>query len=624
VDAHQKVLLVDAGTGFYRLVRYPLGDFFGPVDLGLHLSGRYHSLNIGVGLLAGSIFPGSNRLILTGFSPCWTGFYVSSMGGAGLVFDNLGINMVSLLGRAATPSILYLNRNHGEEVEVRLEPVPLHRVWEEGRGGIYALLDHVFARFGGSYRDEPRILAVGPAAEATDFGAIGSVPVVGGKLSHVDTWAGRGGLGSKLLQQHGVAAIVYGGTVVDEDFRDRKVADEWFQAKYQKKLAAKDVEATVKYRFEPKFETGGTFGVNYATLGGRLLAFNYRSIHWSEEERRDVHQKFIVDHYLRQFNAETIATKEQHNCGEPCAAVCKKTRGEFKKDFEPYQTMGPLCGIFDQRAAEKLNRHADRYGFDGISAGGVLAWLMDCLDTGTLSAAELGVAGRPAFSASGFSLEADSMSNADLGVQLLDSIVRKRGLVDLEGGARKLARRLARDRGKRALDPLVITAFGRNGWMVPNQYWTPGVLSPMAIMGKYYMYYGNDFLPPRSLGRVDAERFRLELVLDDLGMCRFHRQWAEDMLPEVVGTLFGKKDEFLRAIALTASRVNSRNASMYWESERNEEFVATFLRRHREVEGTSRPELEEWLQRFAQDPREAAFGYWYEVHKGIHEALREP
>jgi glyceraldehyde-3-phosphate dehydrogenase (ferredoxin) len=621
---HQKGLLVDVGTGLYRLNRYPLDDFFGPVDLGLHLSGKHGSLNFGVGLLAGSIFPGSNRLMLTGFSPCWTGFFVSSMGGAGVAFDNLGINLVSLVGRAASPSILCLNRNHGEEVEVRIEPVALQRVWQEGRGGFYALLDHTFARFGGSYRNEPRILAVGPAAEATDFGAIGSVPVVNGQLSSVDTWAGRGGLGSKLLQQHGIAAIIYGGTVVDEDFRDRTVADGWFQEKYQKKLAAKDVEATVKYRFDPRFETGGTFGVNYATVGGRVLAFNYQSIHWSEAQRRELHQKFIVDHYLKQFNQETIATREQHTCGEPCAAVCKKTRGEYKKDFEPYQTMGPLCGIFDQRAAERLNHHADRLGFDGISAGGVLAWLMECLDRGLLTAAELGVQGRPAFSPAGFALETDSMANAELGVQLLDSMIQKRGLLDLSGGARKLARRLARDKGQAVLDPLVITAFARNGWMVPNQYWTPGVLSPMAIMGKYYMYYGNDFVPPRSLGRIDAERFRVELTMDNLGMCRFHRGWAEDMLPEVVGALYGKKDEFLRSIARTAGRINSRNASVYWESARTVDYVASFLSRHREVEGTSRPELQAWIERFAQDPKAAAYDYWYEVHKGIHESLREP
>jgi len=58
MDAHQKVLFVDAATGYYRVSRFAVGEFFGPVDLGL--AGRHNSLNIGVGLLAGSIFPGSN------------------------------------------------------------------------------------------------------------------------------------------------------------------------------------------------------------------------------------------------------------------------------------------------------------------------------------------------------------------------------------------------------------------------------------------------------------------------------------------------------------------------------------------------------------------------------------
>ena len=153
------------------------------------------------------------------------------------------------------------------------------------------------------------------------------------------------------------------GTVIDEDFRDRTVADEWFQNKYNKKLAAKDFEATTKYRFDPKFSTGGTLGVNYATVGGKLIAFNYRSIFMTEDERKSIHEKYILDHYLKQFNEETIQAKQQFTCGEPCTAVCKKMNGEFKKDYEPYQTMGPLCGIFDQRAAEKLNHHADTLGF---------------------------------------------------------------------------------------------------------------------------------------------------------------------------------------------------------------------------------------------------------------------
>ena len=115
---HQiKVLMLDAASGFYRLQRYRVGDFFGPVDLGAHLSYRHNCLNIGGGLLAGSVFPGTSRLVVTGISPCWHGFYVSTMGGAALVFDNLGINLLSILGKAPDPCLLYLNRNHGEEIE---------------------------------------------------------------------------------------------------------------------------------------------------------------------------------------------------------------------------------------------------------------------------------------------------------------------------------------------------------------------------------------------------------------------------------------------------------------------------------------------------------------------------
>ena len=623
MDAHQKVLFVDAATAFYRIDRFPVGQpFFGPVDLGLHLAGRFNSLNIGVGLLAGSIIPGSNRLIITGFSPCWGGFYISTMGGAALVFDNLGLNMLSIVGRASTPSILYLNRSGGEEIEVSIAPVDVHKAWNEGRRGIYALMDHVLNRFGERFSTDPRILAVGPAAEATDFGAIGSAPILQGRLTHADTWAGRGGFGSKLLREHNIAAVIYGGTFVDDDFRDRKVADQWFVDKYAKKLKAKDLEATTKYRFEPRFQTGGTFGVNYATLGGRLLFFNYRSIYAREEERLEVHRKFIVDHYLRQFNEETIQPHKQQTCGEPCAAVCKKMHGEFKKDYEPYQTLGPLAGVFDQRAAERLTHHADMYGFDAISAGGVVSWLMECLSEGLLTTQELGVSDRPVFSAEGFDIVSDSMHNAEIGMALLDSIIEQRGLVNLSEGARKFARQLSRDKGKAVLHPFVHTAFARKGWMVPNQYWTPGALSPMAIMGKYFMYYGYDFLPPRELGRRNAEQLQKELILDNTGMCRFHRAWGEGMIPNIVGSLYGLKDEFLRQGTVTASRINSRNASAFWESERTIDCVHTFLTRKQTVDGVKDAELSEWINRFNDDKHEAALGFWYEIHKGILESLK--
>jgi glyceraldehyde-3-phosphate dehydrogenase (ferredoxin) len=624
MNNHQRVLFVDASTSFYRTDKYPVGKFFGPVDLGLHLSGMYKSLNIGVGLLAGSIFPGSNRLIVNGYTENWHGFYISSMGGAGLVFDNLGINMLSIVKKAPTPSVLYLNRVHGEEIQVKVEPIDVDKVWYSGRKGIYSVFDSVYEKYKDQYENDPRILAVGPASASTDFGAIGSVPIKKGVITHTDTWAGRGGFGSKMFQEHGIAAIIYGGTHVDEDFRDRKVADSWFEEKYNKRLAAKDVESTIKYRYDPKFNTGGTFGVNFASLKGRLMAFNYKSIYMTEDERLDIHKKFILDHYLKQFNEETIIPKKQKNCGEPCSAVCKKYRDKYKKDYEPYQTMGPLSGIFDQRAAELLNNHADAYGFDAISVGGIVSWLMECLDEGLFTKDELGVSSLPIFHPSKIKdIEKDSMHNAKLGIEILDSIVQKRGILNFASGARKFARSQAREKGMDLINKFVYTAFARKGWMVPNQYWTPGALSPMAIMGKYYMYYGQDYISPRELGRLNAERLKQELIIDNLGICRFHRGWAEDIMPDIIDKLFGLKKEFLDTIALTASRINSRNSSIFWESERNMDYVYYFLKRKKEIDGVEDDDLNHWISYFGQDKKQAAYDFWYEIHKGIHESLRE-
>jgi glyceraldehyde-3-phosphate dehydrogenase (ferredoxin) len=83
------------------------------------------------------------------------------------------------------------------------------------------------------------------------------------------------------------------------------------------------------------------------------------------------------------------------------------------------------------------------------------------------------------------------------------------------------------------------------------------------------------------------------------------------------------KDQYLAQIAATASRINSRNSSIFWESERNADFVHAFLKRKREVDGDTRPELLAWLDKFQRDKGEAALEFWYDIRKGIDESLRE-
>jgi glyceraldehyde-3-phosphate dehydrogenase (ferredoxin) len=248
---------------------------------------------------------------------------------------------------------------------------------------------------------------------------------------------------------------------------------------------------------------------------------------------------------------------------------------------------------------------------------------MECLSEKLLTPEELGISSHPVFSCRDFSVAVDSMHNAETGMALLDSIIEKRGVLNLEEGPRKLARRLSREKGIGILDAFLYNGFGRKGWSVPNQYWTPGVLSPMAIMGKYYMHYANEYLPPRELGRKNADRMISELTMDNLGFCRFHRLWAENMLPDIIDALYKLKKKFNENILMTASRINSRNASVFWESERNFDFIYLFLKRRVIVEGDKNPDLLKWVKEFGKNKKEAALNFWYEIHKGISESLRE-
>jgi glyceraldehyde-3-phosphate dehydrogenase (ferredoxin) len=262
-------------------------------------------------------------------------------------------------------------------------------------------------------------------------------------------------------------------------------------------------------------------------------------------------------------------------------------------------------------------------GFDAISVGGVLAWLIECVDENLLSMEDVGIKTKPVFNHKNFNLIDDSNTNAQVGVELLDSIVNKKGLMNFAEGARKLARHLSRNKNKDIINKFVFNSFARKGWMVPNQYWTPGVLSPMPIAGKYFMYYGNDFITPYDLGKKNADSMKNEFISDNMGFCRFHRKWAEEMIPEIIGSLWNIKDEYILRNKMTSSRLSSRNSSVFWESERNVDFVHSFINRQRLVEKTDNPEFNKWFDAFSADKNKASIEFWYEMHKGSDMSLRE-
>jgi glyceraldehyde-3-phosphate dehydrogenase (ferredoxin) len=463
-----------------------------------------------------------------------------------------------------------------------------------------------------------RVLAAAPAAARTRSGAIGSAPIKEGAVTHVDTWAGRGGLGSRLFAHHRLVAVVYGGDFQDEDLTDRKMVDAMFADEYGKPLKLVDLEKTTKYRYDPKFKTGGTFGSNYHTLRERALSFNYGSVLMADDTRVRIHERLIAGHYLAQFDREIVAEKKNHTCGEPCGAVCKKVDGAYKKDYEPYQAMGPLIGVFDQRAAERLNRFADGCGFDAIQIGGEVAWVMECLARGWLGAAETGIAERPAWDPDALDAVAGSAHNAAIGRRVIEWILADPRAAALRDGLRAGARAL----GGPAAEAAVYNASGdRDGCMVPNQYWVPGMFAPVPVAGRYYLDYGYEWRPPRELGRACAGRMIRELMLDNYGMCRFHRGWAEAMLPEIVNRFHGiavDADDHHRRLALELA---ADNRARPWQTERVVDLVHTYLLKVRQ-DGPGEAELDAWADRFARDKPAAARAYWQEMKDGFDDGLR--
>jgi glyceraldehyde-3-phosphate dehydrogenase (ferredoxin) len=95
------------------------------------------------------------------------------------------------------------------------------------------------------------------------------------------------------------------------------------------------------------------------------------------------------------------------------------------------------------------------------------------------------------------------------------------------------------------------------------------------------------------------------------------------MLPDVMDSLYDCKERYLRSIEILATRINSGNTPVFWDSQRNIDFIHSFLKRKKEVDKITDPRLDQWLEKFNQDPLEAAREFWYQTLMGIDESLRE-
>jgi aldehyde:ferredoxin oxidoreductase len=264
-----------------------------------------------------------------------------------------GHDAIVLAGRAEEPSAVVI-----DEGGARLEPA--RDLWGLPAAEAEARLR---ARLGPAYR----VASIGPAGEAL-------VPYA--TLSHDGRHAGRGGhgavLGSKLVKAVGVRA-----------HRRVPLADPGRVLALARDLRARSFgPATAKYR-----ELG--------TLAN-LLAFN--TLH-TLPTRNFQEASFEAATALSAEQAETLAGKTRSGCAcctIGCGHIYPAAGGGARVEYENVFALGPLCGVGDAGAVLEASRRCDELGIDTISAGGTIAFAMECAERGLLDAPWLRFGSAPA------------------------------------------------------------------------------------------------------------------------------------------------------------------------------------------------------------------------------------
>ncbi|ASJ13323.1 glyceraldehyde-3-phosphate:ferredoxin oxidoreductase [Thermococcus thioreducens] len=642
------VLRINLNEGKVESEELERDGIYGVIDYGIevHESLETHSLEpydpqnvmvMGMGPFSGSTLPGAHRLMFFFRSPLYGTLFPSAMGGAAYTFKNVGIDFVAFEGKAEKPVVVLLY-NDGENVRVELHAIELERVVEIWRGykgeeGVYALTQYLIDTFGGRFDFEYRIAVVGPASLNTNYGAIFSQALrKGERLVGSEDWAARGGPGSVLLRAHNVVGIVFGGkpgrrSFPGEDIGSFKTSKSIVEGVHKKPYNEIIAEKTTKYRFNPKLNTGGTFGGNYPAEGDFVPILNWQMPYIEKEERIKIHEN-IMKHYWEPFNEEAIKPKNWTTCGEPCPVVCKKHRRGHHVEYEPYEANGPLSGSISLRASDISVHAADAMGFDAIEFGGTAAWVLELIHRGLLKPEEVGLSGKPEFTKEALlerPVEASEI-NAKLVAELAHRVAfAENEIARIIGLGKRKASVILDERFKDRLkygesfkDYGVFVPLGENGEMTPTMYWAIGNYIPLPIQGRYWTFYQfGVFLEPEELAQKIIASALWEFWYDNVGWCRFHRGWMKPVLKALFMDAYGENVDMEEHAKKQIKRLieYARKAGytpVFWDSMRVIDLVSA---------GSEEFGNERWAEKFRIDKVGTAKEYLEKVLEAYSEAL---
>src|SRR4051795_11271222 len=222
-------------------------------------------------------------------------------------------------------------------------------------------------RPGAAGRGGGRRERLGRAGRVASIGPAGERRVKYATVSHDGRHAGRGGLGAVLGAKLLKAVAVRPST----------------------KVPSHDPRAVLEAARDLRTRSFGPATAKYRELGtlANLLAFNaiatlptrnFQAATFSDAPR-------LAAEDLAE--ARGIARDSCASCSIGCEHIYKGGDGKkVRVEYENVFALGPLCGVSDPDAVLEASRRCDEYGLDTISAGGTIAWAMECAERGLIDA----------------------------------------------------------------------------------------------------------------------------------------------------------------------------------------------------------------------------------------------
>jgi len=312
---------------------------------GIDPLGEDNYLAFMMGVMIGTGAPCSGRFSALTKSPL-TGILLSSSCGGpfGMAYKTAGYDGLLITGRSDAPVYLVID-NKGVRFEdaADLWGMDTQKTQEivkpDGKAGV---------------------LAIGPAGE-------NRVPIA--NIASGDRFLGRGGMGAVMGSKNLKAIVARGGSckiIPMDPERFKKVK------KRATDYINRNFITSVAYR---KFGTSSH--VDWCNRGGILPVNNFR--HGSHEAAGRVSGEAMQKRY-----------QTRHSTCKPCTILCghKGTLGDGTvhqvPEYESVGLLGPNLGIYDTDRITEWNDICNLMGMDTISAGAILAYVMEAGEKGLL------------------------------------------------------------------------------------------------------------------------------------------------------------------------------------------------------------------------------------------------